>query len=183
MSYSNPPNIHSHFHRNSFSAATYTHHYGAPPQNPYRPSTAPRSSAYEGPWPIYALDWCPWLRPDARGSGKIALGSLSDDTTNRLQVLVSGDDCQLQRLADLEIPLPYPVTKVKWEPQRIGKPDANMLATSGDCLRLFSVVQGDPRLPGKIVQDLVLGNVRLLIFILKISMTDYPRLEPITQPH
>lgn len=165
MSYSNRPNIHSHAHRNSFSAATYTHHFGTPPQNPYRPPTASRSSALECPWPIYALDWCRWQRPGSRGSGKIAVGSFSDDMTNRLQVLYHRDEGEVQKIADLETPLPFPVTKVMWEPPRTDKPDATMLATSGDYLRVFSVVQGDSRLPGKIVQEVLLGNVCQFIAI------------------
>lgn len=160
MSYANRPNIHGHAHRNSFSAATYTNHFGTPPQNPYRPPSASRSATFECPWPIYAIDWCRWQRPGARGSGKIAIGSFSDDITNKLQILNHGDDGEIHKIAEVEAALSFPVTKVMWEPPRTDKADATMIATSGDYLRIFSVGQGDARSPGKIVQEVLLGNVR-----------------------
>lgn len=152
--------VHAHAHRNSFSAATYTNHFGNPPQNPYRSSPTVRSSSIESPWPVYALDWCLWHRQNSRSSGRIAIGSFSDDMPNRLQVLNHTDDGELQKVAEVDATLPFPVTKVKWEPPRSDKPDATMIATCGDYLRIFSVGQTDGRLPGKIVQEVLLGNVR-----------------------
>lgn len=150
--------MNNHAHRNSFSAA-YSGYFNAPPQNPYRAQTPQRSSTIECPWPVYALDWCRWPRSGTRGPGKIALGSFSDDMGNRLQVLQHGDDGELQKVAEVDATLPYPVTKVMWEPPRTDKSDANMIATCGDYLRVFSVGQGDGRSTGKLIQEVLLGNV------------------------
>jgi hypothetical protein len=43
--------------------------------------------------------------------------------------------------------LDYPVTKVSWEPLRSGKEAANLLATTGDYLRLWELT--DDPLPAK----------------------------------
>lgn len=154
--------MNQHAHRNSFSAASYTNNFGAPPQNPYRSTSSQRLSSIECPWPVYALDWCRWPRLGARGSGKIAIGSFSDDMTNRIQVLQHGDDGEIHKVAEVDAILPYPVTKLMWEPPRADKNEANMIATSGDYLRLFSVGNTDGRTPGKIVQEVLLGNVMQL---------------------
>lgn len=159
MAHGGRPTINPHAHRNSFSAATYTNSFGTAPQNPYRSTVPTRQSSIECPWPVYALDWCRWPSSGARGSGKIAIGSFSDDMTNRLQVLQHGDDGEVHKVAEVDATLPYPVTKVMWEPPRTEKNDATMIATSGDYLRIFSVGQNDGRTPGKIVQEVLLGNV------------------------
>jgi hypothetical protein len=41
----------------------------------------------------------------------------------------------------------YPITKVLWEPLRSGKSNANLIATSGDHLRLWEVT-GKQNIPG-----------------------------------
>lgn len=160
--------MHGHAHRNSFSAATYTNNFGAPPQNPYRHATNTKATGYESPWPVYALDWCRWPRSNARGSGKIAIGSFSDDMPNRLQVLQHADDGELHKVAEISATLPFPVTKVMWEPPRTDKNEATMIATSGDYLRVFSVGSGDGRQIGKISQEVLLGNVRSFLTDMKI---------------
>lgn len=169
----------SHNHRNSFSAATYTSQFGAPSHPPPRPSGPARSASIECPWPVYAMDWSKWGRlgsssssgsgsgsgslagsRDSGNAGHIAIGSFCDDIGNRVQVLRVGDDGEVVKCAEIDATLPYPVTKVMWEPPRSDKLDATMIATSGDYLRLFSITQGDGRTMGKISQEVLLGNVR-----------------------
>ena len=41
----------------------------------------------------------------------------------------------------------YPITKVLWEPLRSGKSNANLIATSGDHLRLWELT-GEQTIPG-----------------------------------
>lgn len=151
--------MNAHAHRNSFSAASYNTQFGASHQSPYRNAAPKRQSGFETSWPIYALDWSRWQGSSGYGSGKIVIGSFSDDMPNRLQVLQHGDDGELRKSAEVDATLPFPVTKVMWEPPRTDKSDATMIATAGDYLRVFSVSSGDGRQLGKISQEVLLGNV------------------------
>ncbi|KAL9623081.1 MAG: hypothetical protein Q9160_002595 [Pyrenula sp. 1 TL-2023] len=110
----------------------------------------PTTSNYVAPWPIYALDWCKWpLRSHGSGQGKIAIGSYLEDNHNYIQILdaqrtrADPDDPQgesgLEFVKTAEATHAYPVTRVLWEPQSSGKQTIDLLATSGDHLRLWSL--------------------------------------------
>lgn len=104
----------------------------------------PTTSGYVAPWPIYALDWCKWPPRAGPSAGKVALGSYSEDGQNWLQVL----DAQMSRTDDepsleftktAEATHAYPVTRILWEPPSSNKQTTDLLATSGDHLRLWSL--------------------------------------------
>lgn len=126
----------------------------------------PTKNNYVAPWPIYALDWCKWpLRSHGSAAGKIAVGSYLEDDHNyvskelgeatsmadvfEIQILDAHkmkqdpDDPQgelgLEFVKTAEATHAYPVTRVLWEPQSSGKQAIDLLATSGDHLRLWSL--------------------------------------------
>ena len=140
----------SHLHRNSFSATTYTNTFGTSQQQ--RQPLPPRNASLECPWPVYSVDWSPW-----NNDNRIAIGSFCDDVGNRLQVLQAGEE--VHKIAEIDATLPFPVTKVMWEPARKDKNSASMIATTGDFLRIFSVGMNDGRGVSKITQEVLLGNV------------------------
>ncbi|KAI5285397.1 hypothetical protein KEM52_002464, partial [Ascosphaera acerosa] len=103
---------------------------------------------YLSPWPLYALDWCKW--PNAgQDFGKVAVGSYLEDKHNYLTVFRTQEASLDQHLPDSERGLDfikvaeashsYPTTRVLWEPPNAGKQSADLLASSGDHLRLWSV--------------------------------------------
>ncbi|RMD39354.1 hypothetical protein DV735_g5771, partial [Chaetothyriales sp. CBS 134920] len=122
---------------------------------PFSPSTAAEpervqlasTSSTIAPWPIYAVDWCKWRPRKAGSAGKIALGSYLEDNHNYIQVLDAtvsqttdeAGDRGLEFTKTAEATHAYPVTRILWEPPSSNKQSTDLLATSGDHLRLWSL--------------------------------------------
>ncbi|KAG6119385.1 hypothetical protein E4U13_007762 [Claviceps humidiphila] len=111
----------------------------------------PGPSSYLAPWAVYACDWCKWP-PQGNGAGKLALGSYLEDGHNFIQILDSkvtptGQDVYtpgtskhcLDFTKVAEATHSYPVTRLLWEPPSSQKQSTDLLATSGDHLRLWSL--------------------------------------------
>ena len=152
----NRPPLNIHTHRNSFSHHTFA------PANPYRPGGAAgtplQKSVVDLPWPVLALDW--------HTSGRIAIGSFCDDGYNRIGMLHYEDE-QLSKAADIETPLPFPVTQVQLEPPRSGggstssSSNGNLVASVGDYLRVYSIdTSPSNRRLGVVRQEAILGNTK-----------------------
>ncbi|KAI8061096.1 WD40-repeat-containing domain protein [Gongronella butleri] len=98
---------------------------------------------YDSPWPIYALDWC-----KTRDSAfRLAVGSFIEDNNNKLQIISRTDLVHGQQqpqhpdfVAVAETDSYYPLTKVLWEPSQMGARSTDLLATTGDILRLWELV-------------------------------------------
>jgi WD repeat-containing protein 68 len=97
---------------------------------------------YEAPWTTYAMGWC--RRADGRF--RMAVGSFKEEYSNQVQII------QLQRDEQgngyfqhkTEFDHPYPATKVMWAPAKHALMEsADLLATTGDYLRLWSSSYGD----------------------------------------
>ncbi|KHN95440.1 WD domain containing protein [Metarhizium album ARSEF 1941] len=114
-------------------------------------STQPGPSNYMAPWAVYAFDWCKWP-PLANGAGKLAVGSYLEDGHNFIQILDSQVASAAQDVYTLdtssysleftkvaEATHSYPVTRLLWEPPSSQKQSTDLLATSGDHLRLWSL--------------------------------------------
>ncbi|KIX97873.1 uncharacterized protein Z520_06651 [Fonsecaea multimorphosa CBS 102226] len=110
----------------------------------------PQNSNYIAPWPIYAVDWCKWPPRSSNGSaGKVALGSYLEDNHNYIQILdtqrsqIDPDNPHGERglefIKTAEATHAYPVTRILWEPPSSNKQTTDLLATSGDHLRLWSL--------------------------------------------
>ncbi|KAL4962117.1 WD repeat protein [Aspergillus stella-maris] len=120
----------------------------------------PTNSNYITPWPIYAVDWCKWPVPGNAGSfgGKIALGSYLEDHHNYIQILdthltypdsdtpdAANGELKLEYVKTAEATHSYPVTRILWEPPSSQKQSTDLLATSGDHLRLWSLPNSQPQ--------------------------------------
>ena len=113
------------------------------------PSPYPTNSNYLAPWPIFAVDWCKWQPKTQAGCGKIAIGSYLEDNHNYIQILdaqrtqIDPENPQGERGLDFvktaEANHAYPVTRILWEPPSSNKQSTDLLATSGDHLRLWSL--------------------------------------------
>ncbi|KAG0050482.1 ddb1 and cul4 associated factor 7 [Gryganskiella cystojenkinii] len=125
---------------------------GAPHTPPARP---PRKEIlnYSAPWPVYGLDWS--NQPTEREALRLAVGSFIEDGSNKIQIItlpefagVEDKDYNPNSMSDW-IPIAetnyqqYPVTKIKWEPYRSGHHSTDLLATTGDYLRLWEL-KDDP---------------------------------------
>ncbi|KAF2856876.1 WD40 repeat-like protein [Plenodomus tracheiphilus IPT5] len=110
------------------------------------------NSNYLAPWSIYAYDWCKWNVPGGNSAGKMAIGSYLEDNHNFIRILdtqispqdVSGPGATpygIEYNAIAEATCSFPVTRILWEPPSSQKQSTDLLATSGDHLRLWSLPQ------------------------------------------
>ncbi|PNY18348.1 WD repeat-containing protein [Tolypocladium capitatum] len=120
----------------------------------------PGPSNYLAPWAVYAFDWCKWP-PQGNGAGKLAVGSYLEDGHNFIQILdsqvvltpqdlytPSSSKYSLDFTRVAEATHSYPVTRLLWEPPSSQKQSTDLLATSGDHLRLWSLPSEAPANPG-----------------------------------
>ncbi|OBT51918.1 hypothetical protein VE04_07592 [Pseudogymnoascus sp. 24MN13] len=127
---------------------------GAAVANPYSydgANAVPTNSNYLAPWAIYAFDWCKWPSHN-NDAGKVAVGSYLEDGHNFIQILEtsikpsspepysqSAPKYGLEFSKIAEATHSYPVTRLLWEPPSSQKQSTDLLATSGDHLRLWSL--------------------------------------------
>lgn len=114
------------------------------------------NSNYLAPFATYAYDWCKWpVTGGSSGAGKMAVGSYLEDPHNFIQILETQITTQdvaspgaphygLEYTKVAEATCAYPVTRILWEPPSSQKQSTDLLATSGDHLRLWSL----PGTPG-----------------------------------
>ncbi|KAL2169103.1 hypothetical protein VTG60DRAFT_6430 [Thermothelomyces hinnuleus] len=114
-------------------------------------SAQSRTSNYMAPWALYAFDWCKWA-PQPNSAGKLAIGSYLEDGHNYIQILDAqliptpsdvyvpgGSKWSMDFTKIAEATHSYPVTRLLWEPPSSQKQSTDLLATSGDHLRLWSL--------------------------------------------
>lgn len=127
--------------------------------NPYSydgANAVPTNSNYLAPWAIYAFDWCKWPAQN-HDAGKVAVGSYLEDGHNFIQILDSQitptpsesyipgtPKYGLDFVKIAEATHSYPVTRLLWEPPSSQKQSTDLLATSGDHLRLWSLPSETP---------------------------------------
>lgn len=110
------------------------------------------NSNYLAPWSIYAYDWCKWPVPGGNSAGKMAVGSYLEDNHNFIRILDTqivpqesaapgASPYGLEYSAVAEATCSFPVTRILWEPHSSQKQSTDLLATSGDHLRLWSLPQ------------------------------------------
>ncbi|KAK0113605.1 hypothetical protein ONS95_013850 [Cadophora gregata] len=132
---------------------------GIPGANPYSydgANSVPTNSNYLAPWAIYAFDWCKWPAQN-HDAGKVAVGSYLEDGHNFIQILDSqiiptpsesytpgAPKYGLDFVKIAEATHSYPVTRLLWEPPSSQKQSTDLLATSGDHLRLWSLPSETP---------------------------------------
>ncbi|RPA84006.1 WD40 repeat-like protein [Ascobolus immersus RN42] len=107
---------------------------------------------YLANWCIYAMDWCKWPIQNPGygkdGYGKVAIASYCEDSHNYIQVLNAhaptqrpGEPAQqvVEYTKIAETSHIYPITRILWEPPSGSKTSTDLMATSGDHLRLWSL--------------------------------------------
>ncbi|KAF2716443.1 WD40 repeat-like protein [Polychaeton citri CBS 116435] len=119
----------------------------------FKYSDTPTNSNYLAPFSTYAYDWCKWpVVNNNGGAGKMALGSYLEDPHNFIQILdthishqenagIDQPQYGIEYTKVAEATCAYPVTRILWEPPSSQKQSTDLLATSGDHLRLWSLPQ------------------------------------------
>ncbi|CAD0115086.1 unnamed protein product [Aureobasidium uvarum] len=114
----------------------------------YGPSQT--NCSYMAPWAAYSFDWCKWPVPNGNSCGKMAIGSYLEDPHNFIQIVdtqiapqdqstMGGPAYGIDYVKIAEATCAYPVTRISWEPPSSSKQSTDLLATSGDHLRLWSL--------------------------------------------
>ncbi|GAB1602815.1 DDB1- and CUL4-associated factor 7 [Argonauta hians] len=121
---------------------------------------------YEAPWTVYGMNWS--IRPDKRF--RLALGSFMEEYNNKVQI-VSLDEETSEFTSRSTFDHPYPTTKIMWIPDAKGVfPD--LLATSGDYLRVWRVGENDTRL------ECLLNNNKNSDFCAPLTSFDWNEIDP-----
>lgn len=133
-------------------------------------SDSPTNSNYLAPFPTYAYDWCKWPVMGGSGAGKMAVGSYLEDPHNFIQILdtqIVPQDVTapgqspygIDYIKVAEATCAYPVTRILWEPPSSQKQSTDLLATSGDHLRLWSLpAPGTPQTSSNINRSSTANN-------------------------
>lgn len=101
---------------------------------------------YEAPWTVYAMAWS--YRTDPNAQFRIAIGSFVEKYSNKVRIVRKRDtttanqneieyDNQIYEIGQFDHP--YPCTKIMWSPDARNSSARDLLATSGDYLRLWNV--------------------------------------------
>uniref|UniRef100_A0AAQ4Q2W7 DDB1 and CUL4 associated factor 7 n=1 Tax=Gasterosteus aculeatus aculeatus TaxID=481459 RepID=A0AAQ4Q2W7_GASAC len=121
---------------------------------------------YEAPWTVYAMNWS--VRPDKRF--RLALGSFVEEYNNKVQI-VGLEEENSEFVCRNTFDHPYPTTKVMWIPDSKGAyPD--LLATSGDYLRIWRVGETETRL------ECLLNNNKNSDFCAPLTSFDWNEVDP-----
>ncbi|KAK3719537.1 hypothetical protein LTR37_004395 [Vermiconidia calcicola] len=134
-------------------------------------SDAPTNSNYLAPFATYAYDWCKWPVMGGSGAGKMAVGSYLEDPHNFIQILDTQITPQevtspgqpqygIEYTKVAEATCAYPVTRILWEPPSSQKQSTDLLATSGDHLRLWSLPQQSAALASNSINRSATANTR-----------------------
>ena len=94
---------------------------------------------YNTPWTAFTLGWS--RSPDRKC--QLAVGSYIEEYSNQFQIIELQKDDQgngkFNKLCQFEHP--YPATKVMWVPPKHNSTKGDLLATTGDYLRLWSLTE------------------------------------------
>lgn len=90
---------------------------------------------HTAPWLIYGMNW------SVRSPYRLALGSFVEEYKNKVEIIQLNE--QTDKLESRHIfDHPYPTTKIVWSPSKVSSGE-DMLATTGDYLRLWKVTENN----------------------------------------
>ena len=97
------------------------------------------------------MNWS--LRPEPKHAFRFAVGSFIEEYRNKVQIIQLDDD-KGEFVVKGTFDHPYPTTNIMWAPAKSGV-DRDLLATTGDYLRLWNVTDD-----GEVRLESLLNNVR-----------------------
>jgi len=104
---------------------------------------APRKEiyTYKAPWTVFSMAWS--HRPDPSSQFRLAIGSYVEQYSNSVSVIKKNPESS-QLYQACEFDHPYPCTKILWSPDAGSQGSKDLLATTGDYLRVWNVTD-DPQ--------------------------------------
>ncbi|KAI4338050.1 hypothetical protein L6164_016404 [Bauhinia variegata] len=133
------------------------------------------SVTYESPYPLYAMAIS--SNPSITSHGqRIAVGSFIEEYTNRVDILsFNPETLTIKAQPSLSLDHPYPPTKLMFQPNAhssLRKSSSDLLATSGDYLRLWEVGENS-------VEPIsLLNNSKSSEFCAPLTSFDWNEIEP-----
>jgi len=125
---------------------------------------------HETPWPIYGMNWS--VRPDYRF--RLAIGSFIEEYSNRVEIVQLNEETE-QFMVTGHLDHPYPTTKIQWCPSENNLTKPDILATSGDYLRIWEV---DSKNPQSIPMRCLLNNNKNSEFCAPLTSFDWNDTDP-----
>mmetsp|Transcript_8383 Transcript_8383/g.18782 ORF Transcript_8383/g.18782 Transcript_8383/m.18782 type:complete len:379 (+) Transcript_8383:436-1572(+) len=154
---------------------------------------------YEAPWTVFSLAWS--NRIEQNSQFRLAIGSYIEQYNNTVQILrtkyqqqPNSENPTMQIYSACEIEHPYPCTKILWSPEgnkagagasaggganNFGGRD--LLATTGDYLRLWSVSDDDEKGDGTLThkrEALLINNNRNSEYCSPLTSFDWNESDP-----
>ncbi|KJE92746.1 WD-repeat protein GhTTG1 [Capsaspora owczarzaki ATCC 30864] len=120
---------------------------------------------YKAPWSVYTLNW------SNRQRYRLAVGSFLEEYSNQVTI-VQLDDDKNDFVCNATFDHSYPATKLMWAPENANC-DQDMLATTGDYLRLWRV---DDQNKAKLVG--ILNNNRQSEYCAPLTSFDWNDVDP-----
>jgi len=106
---------------------------------------------YKAPWTVYAMAWSN-CKLFSTSQFCLAIGSYIEKYCNSVQIVKRGnnddsdkDDMKNNLCKVAEFDHPYPCTKILWSPDSMNSGDREILATTGDYLRLWNITDEIPK--------------------------------------
>mmetsp|Transcript_1215 Transcript_1215/g.2832 ORF Transcript_1215/g.2832 Transcript_1215/m.2832 type:complete len:384 (+) Transcript_1215:232-1383(+) len=150
---------------------------------------------YKAPWTVFSLAWSHRLEPNSQF--RLAIGSYIEQYNNTVQVLKTrislphptSEYSTVQIYSACEIEHPYPCTKILWSPE--GKQQQHhqqggnyggrdLLATTGDYLRIWSVSEDESRGDGRLShkREVLLNNNKNSEYCAPLTSFDWNEYDP-----
>jgi len=123
---------------------------------------------YEAPWLIYGMNWS--IRGDKKF--RLALGSFVEEYNNKVQIIELDDESGSFRRTG-QFDHPYPTTRIAWMPTGSSTNNPDLLATSGDYLRLWKVGSD-----GAVSMESLLNNNKNSEFCAPLTSFDWNETDP-----
>ncbi|KAI3417847.1 WD_REPEATS_REGION domain-containing protein [Psidium guajava] len=129
------------------------------------------SVTHESPYPLYAMAVS--SSPSRHHHHRIAVGSFLEEYTNRVDVVsFDPDSLSIKTHPGLSFDHPYPPTKLMFRPTSSNPSKSDLLASSGDYLRLWEVQENS------IEPVAVLNNSKTSEFCAPLTSFDWNEIEP-----
>lgn len=136
---------------------------------------------HKAPWPVFASNWS--QKGTDRDKGfRLALGSFREEYNNKIELVRL--DVNKQANADASDPFetlavmehPYPATKIVWMPDLENNYAPDLLATTGDYLRIWKVQEEDHST--QVRQECLLNNNKSSEFCAPLTSFDWCETNP-----
>mmetsp|Transcript_12164 Transcript_12164/g.13947 ORF Transcript_12164/g.13947 Transcript_12164/m.13947 type:complete len:354 (+) Transcript_12164:30-1091(+) len=135
---------------------------------------------YKAPWTIYSLSWS--HRHDPSSQFRLAIGSYVESYSNAVQIvkkLPGGENYENQLYQACEFDHPYPCTKILWSPDSNNFGGKDLLATTGDYLRIWNInSDGDDK--GNLIpkKEALLNNNKTSEYCAPLTSFDWNESDP-----